>query len=100
MKFSNILASVALASTATALPSWKDWHGARPSWVGSGCLTQADADDIVAKFVSILDHPDVNASNATAQALIGPDFFEKSDSINMLAGHPVRLCLLSASSSC
>jgi hypothetical protein len=53
-------------------------------------LTQADADDIVAKFISILDHPDVAAANATAQALIGPNFFEKSDSINMLAGHPVR----------
>ncbi|OCT47364.1 hypothetical protein CLCR_02632 [Cladophialophora carrionii] len=89
MKFSSILAPLALASTVAALPSWRDWHGAGPAWRGKGCLTQADADDIVAKFISILDHPDVDAANATAQALIGPDFFEKSDSINMLAGHPV-----------
>ena len=54
------------------------------------CLTQTDADEIVAKFISLLEHPDVAAANATAQALIGDTFFEKSDSINMLAGHPVR----------
>ena len=91
MKFSAIFAPLALASTVAAFPGWIDWHGKRPfcPQVQDSCLTQADADNIVAKFISILDHPDVTAANVTAQALIGPNFFEKSDSINMLAGHPV-----------
>ncbi len=93
MKFSSVLASVAFASSALALPgNWNDWVKGGPLCPpANNCLTQGDADDIVAKFVSLLDHPDVNAANATAQALLGPDFYEKSDSINMLAGHPVSL---------
>ena len=96
MKFSTVLASVAFASSALALPgNWNDWVKGGPLCppANNQCLTQADADDIVAKFISLLDHPDVNAANATAQALIGPNFFEKSDSINMLAGHPVSLSI-------
>ncbi|KIX99590.1 uncharacterized protein Z520_04223 [Fonsecaea multimorphosa CBS 102226] len=89
MKFSSIVAPLLLASTVAAVPGWRDWHDAGSKCPQSTCLTQADADDIVAKFISILDHPDVAASNATAQALLGDNFFEKSDSINMLAGHPI-----------
>jgi hypothetical protein len=89
MKLFSILAPLALASTVAAAPGWGDWHGGKPSCPTDNCLTQADADDIVSKFMSVLDHPDVSAANATAQALIADGFFEKSDSINMLAGHPV-----------
>lgn len=93
MKFLSILATLALASTAVALPklgaNWRDWHGADPKCPESNCLTQIDADAIVSKFISILDHRDVATANATAQGLIADGFFEESDSINMLAGHPV-----------
>ena len=81
MKFLSILAPLALVSAAVALPAWNDWNG--------NCVTQAEADDIVNKFASILAHSNVNAANATAQALIADGFFEKSDSINLLAGFPV-----------
>ena len=96
MKFLSILAPLALASTAVALPNWRDWNGAGPVCPESTCLTQADAEDIANKFASVLNHPDVNAANATAQALIADGFFEKSDSINMLAGHPVCYTRLSS----
>ncbi|KIW19501.1 hypothetical protein PV08_00073 [Exophiala spinifera] len=88
MKFLGVVTSLALASTAVAAPGWTPWQqGGKPQGPSS-CLTQNDANDIVNKFISVLDHPDVDASNATAQALIADGFFEKSDSINLLAGFP------------
>ncbi|KIX03557.1 uncharacterized protein Z518_07110 [Rhinocladiella mackenziei CBS 650.93] len=99
MKFLSVLAPLALASTAAAMPRWRDWHGAGPKCPESTCLTQVDAEDIVSKFASVLDHPDVAASNSTAQALIADGFFEKSDSINMLAGHPIGAVTFSGKAS-
>ncbi|KAJ9601859.1 hypothetical protein H2200_013658 [Cladophialophora chaetospira] len=78
MKFSTLIAPFAFASVTVALPVMWPF-----------CLTQGDANDIVGKFITVLQHTNINAANATAQALIGPNFFEKSDSINMLAGKPV-----------
>lgn len=98
MKFITAVASLALASAVSAAPSWADWAPKSCPEVEcpvDTCLQQSDAEDIVNKFISVLNHPDVEASNATAQALIGDDFFEESDSINMLAGHPVRTSHLS-----
>ncbi|KEF52448.1 uncharacterized protein A1O9_11689 [Exophiala aquamarina CBS 119918] len=81
MKFLSLLAHLTLVSTGFALPGgWNDWNNA---------LTQGDATDIVSKFITILSHSDVSVANATAQALIADNFFEKSDSINMLAGFPL-----------
>jgi hypothetical protein len=94
-----------MASTALAGPQWGDWSDSaaattvtsgEPSWpTGSACptdtcLQQADAEEAVAKFISIVDHPDVAKSNATAQAFLADTFFEESDSIDTLAGFPVR----------
>lgn len=94
MKFFTTVASLALASAVTAAPSWADWtHQDCPDveCPEDTCLQQSDAEDIVNKFIAVLNHPDVNAANATAQALLGDDFYEESDSINMLAGHPVSI---------
>ncbi|KAK6371492.1 hypothetical protein LTS17_008742 [Exophiala oligosperma] len=93
---SVIITSIALASTTIAAPGgWTQWQGGAGGGKSgnnnngnNNCLSQNDANDIVNKFISVLNHPDINASNATAQALIADGFFEKSDSINMLAGHP------------
>lgn len=107
MKFFTAVASLALASTVTAAPGWLEWTSSSDSdsgassdpGSGSGsckaecpqdaCLQQSDAEDIVNKFISVLNHPDVEVANAAAQELLGDDFFEDSDSINMLAGHQV-----------
>ncbi|KIV95000.1 hypothetical protein PV10_02709 [Exophiala mesophila] len=80
MKFFGVIASLAMATTALAAPGWGDW---------SGGLTQRDAEDIVAKFSSILTHADIPTANKTAQALIAEGYTEISDSINILAGFPI-----------
>lgn len=80
MKFFSVLATMALASIVSAAPGWNDWN--------SG-LTQKDAEDIVAKFSSVLTHADIPTANKTAQALIAEGYTETSDSINILAGYPV-----------
>ena len=94
MKFLSLcVAPLVLASTAAALPgNWHDWmnnNHCNNDDNNSG-LTQDEANDIIAKFTEILEHTDVDASNVTAQALLADGFFEKSDSINTLAGFPVR----------
>lgn len=82
MKFFGVLASLALATTTLAAPGWNDWNSA---------LTQKDAEDIVAKFSSVLTHADIPTANKTAQALIADGYTETSDSINILAGYPVSI---------
>lgn len=55
-----------------------------------GRLSQAFAEDVVAKFITILNHPDPAAANATAQALLSDDGYQEiSDSILSLEGQPV-----------
>ena len=80
MKFFGVLAPLVMATTALAAPGWGDRNGA---------LSQRDAEDIVAKFSSILTHADIPTANKTAQALIAEGYTETSDSINILAGFPV-----------
>jgi hypothetical protein len=60
-----------------------------PRAVGEG-LSQAFAEDVVAKFITILSHPDIATANATAQALLADGYSETSDSILSLEGQPVR----------
>lgn len=81
MKFLSILAplSLVVATAATAIPRDGSKYG----------LTQEVADDIVAKFITILDHQDPVAANATAQALLAEGYTEISDSILSLEGQPV-----------
>lgn len=98
MKFLTAAATMALVSSVCAAPNWGDW--VRPTQCPDAecpdlecpvdtCLQQSDAEEIVNNFIAFLDHPDIPAANETAQALLAEGFFEKSDSINMLAGHPV-----------
>jgi len=58
---------------------------------GCDALSQDFADDVVAKFITILDHSDVATANATAQALLADGYQEISDSILSLEGQPVRI---------
>ena len=94
MKFLGVAASFALASTAAAAPSWADWMTASTlSCPDSVCSVdtspqQSDAEDITNSFINILNHPDIDASNPTTQALLGDNFFERSDSIDPLASFP------------
>lgn len=89
MKFSQIISAIALISTAVAAPQgWGNW-----GQCSDDCITQATATDIVNKFITILNHYDIPAANATAQALLADNFAEISDSILSLEGQPVSIFL-------
>jgi hypothetical protein len=77
MKLSIIIAPLALASTALA------WNPSGP------CLSDVYATKIVNDFISILEH--TGNANATAQALLADNYTEQGDSINIIAGRPVRI---------
>nr|KAK5441757.1 hypothetical protein LTR18_006679 [Exophiala xenobiotica] len=99
MKYLIAAASLALASAVSAAPSWADWASSSSSsdtvtcpdvvCPTDSCLQQSDAEDIVSKFITIIQHKDIDVANATAQALLADSFFEKSDSIDILAGIPL-----------
>jgi len=82
MKLASVLLPFVLASTVTATPLPKRT---------STCLTDAKANYFVQGFKSILTNPDREAANATAQVLVATGYVETSDSINSLAGYPVRI---------
>lgn len=87
MKVIALLAPLALVSGVFASPS----YGQYPKPPSDKCLSQSEAEDIVSKFITILSHPDPDAANATAQALLDESFTETSDSILSLSGQaPVR----------
>jgi hypothetical protein len=55
-----------------------------------GCLKSRQADDIVNAFLYLLANPKATNFNATADALLSRSYTDTSDSINQLAGIPVR----------
>ncbi|OQV10614.1 hypothetical protein CLAIMM_14588 [Cladophialophora immunda] len=69
--------------TVTVTPSLPQ---ATPSTV-LGCLSDAQATNIVSAWKTILSSPDRASASATAQALIADEYLETSDSINSLAGN-------------
>lgn len=58
----------------------------------NGCLQPWQATNIVNAFVYLLENPTAANFNATADALLSKHFTDTSDSINQLAGIPVRSC--------
>lgn len=83
MKFLTYLTSVVAVATAAAVPNRRgqEWQN---------CLSQAEAENLVGQYMSILEHsPSPQAANATAQALLDNNYQEISDSILSLEGLPV-----------
>ena len=89
MKFLTLAAVLGLASSAAAVSGSSK---SRRDSSNSTCLDQRAADDIVAKFITVLEHVDIQAANDTVQDLLSTTFFETSDSINTLQGSPVSFC--------
>ena len=54
------------------------------------CLSDSQAQFLVSTFAGMLANPDRNATNKVGQTLIADSYTETSDSINILAGFPVR----------
>lgn len=78
MKFTTIASTLALAATVIASP--------RIPHRSSG-VSQAEAESVVSKIISIFGHQP--GANATAHALLADNFVEHSDSILALEGQPV-----------
>ena len=81
MKFFTLFAALVATTSASAIPEKR--------WGWPKCLSQSFADKTIAQFITILQHPDIPAANATAQALLDSSFKETSDSILSLEGLPV-----------
>ncbi|KIX95415.1 uncharacterized protein Z520_08932 [Fonsecaea multimorphosa CBS 102226] len=83
MKFIYLLAPLSLVAGVMAAA-----HPRRDSgW--QDCLSQTEAESIVNQYISILEHTDVAAANATAQSLLDANYTETSDSILSLEGLPL-----------
>ena len=98
MKLLSLLVSVALASGALATPTVEErgfgFPGGFEGRPSKTCLYPAAATSLVSSFKSVLTNPDRQAANATAQIIIADNFTETSDSIDTLAGYPVRTSTL------
>lgn len=88
MKFTQITATLALAASAIASPTWPSWNGC-PS---DNCISQTDAETLVKRFIGVLSHEGSDLGNAsvTANAILADNYKEISDSILSLEGLPVR----------
>lgn len=91
MKFALWAVTAAFATGAVAAPSTTVVRGLDKKDEGDCCLNDYQATYLVEQFKSILTNPDRQAANQTAQTVIADDYVEVSDSINSLAGYPVRL---------
>ena len=84
MKLNTIFLYLAAIASAAASPTEKRW--------GYGnCLTDEQANKIVAKFASILEGVDYQGQspNVTAKQVVAKNYVEYSDSILSLEGDPV-----------
>jgi hypothetical protein len=80
----SIFGLVGLASSVSEVAKHR-----RDDSNNSTCVQQSDAQAIVDRFMSVMQHRDVVAANETVQALLTDDFTETSDSINTLSGQTV-----------
>ena len=90
MRFTTVLAALAAATCVSAAPAdEKRWQH---------CLTSAQAEVIVDKFLSILEGVNYHGQspNITAKQIVAEDYVEYSDSILSLEKQPVCTILLHA----
>lgn len=95
------LLTLLATTTATILPRGGHGNGGGDDWSSkspvpgyprgnSHCLSDQQATFLVNTFKGMLTNTDRNGANKTAQILLAEGFVEESDSINILAGYPVR----------
>ncbi len=81
MKF--IISLAAMASFAVAAP----WN-----WPQGYCLSDSEADTIVARYAAVIAQQpsDLGSAVVTAKAIVAKNYTEQSDSANQQIGIPVR----------
>ncbi len=64
-------------------------------WGGSGCLSQSDANTLVARYADVIAQrpSDIGSPTATAEFIAAVGYFEESDSANINIGLPVSHAL-------
>lgn len=94
MKF-TIFALAAVASFVTAAPTSPDGYGGY-------CVTQADAEKLVAEYAAVISASpsDLGGPVKTAKLITGRNYVEQSDSANQQIGIPVRTLALNLHLSC
>ncbi|EXJ65582.1 hypothetical protein A1O7_01923 [Cladophialophora yegresii CBS 114405] len=85
MRFLKFTASIALTSVVAAVPDLSKVR--RDASSNSTCVSQSDAESIVAEFITVMEHKDINTANETVLELLSDSFTEASDSINTIAGN-------------
>ncbi|KIW81339.1 hypothetical protein Z517_04364 [Fonsecaea pedrosoi CBS 271.37] len=83
--------------TITATPSLA--FAASSDVLATGCLSDAQATNIVTSWKTILTSSDRGDASAIAQALIADEYLETSDSINSLAGNSLGNATISGKDS-
>ena len=95
MQIKSLLISAIAATGAIATPTLNLWQQSNKvqgyPWGWGSCLNDAQASFVVQSFKSILTNPDRKAASNLATALLDVNYKETSDSINVLAGLPVRI---------
>ncbi len=90
---SSILFSLPLlVASAVASPTWGPWQGKGQA---PACLTDSDVNTLINGYTYLLRSPQGADFNSTANSLLSDSFYVSSDSINSLAGIPVRFPLCS-----
>lgn len=85
MRFSTVAtAAAALVAGVSAAPG--GWGG----WQPQNCLNDTGVAYLINGYTYLLEYPQGKDFNATANAILENNFFVLSDSINTLAGIPVR----------
>lgn len=69
-----------LVASAVASPTWGQWHGQGRN----ACLSNSTVQNIIESYTYLLQSPQGDDFNATANALLSDSFFVSSDSINTL----------------
>lgn len=92
MKFFTAITALAAAGAASAAAiSERGWGSPIPGypWGNGICLTDQQANFLVQQYMGLLTNPNRQQVNQTAQYLVTNNYFESSDSINILAGFPL-----------
>lgn len=96
MQIKSLLIAAAAATTTLANPLLGLGQSTVPGypWGLGSCLTRQQATWIVQQFKSVITNPNRDAAVKLASVLLDDSFSETSDSINVLAGHPVSISFL------
>lgn len=83
-------AFLSLAASAYAAPQWGGWQNRWGGWPwGPACLNDAGASYLIESYTYLLQSPQGEHFNTTAEAILSDKFCVMSDSIDTLSNRTV-----------